>query len=108
MSKLNGRIAIVTGASRLKGIGAAACRALASEGADIFFRHWSAYDKTMPWGGGKKEIEQLQQELINCGVRAIPFEADLSEPSAVKLIFDEVNKQLGAPSILVNKTFCLD
>ena len=38
MSKLKGKIAIVTGVSRPGGIGAAICRALAREGADIFLR----------------------------------------------------------------------
>lgn len=47
---LHGRIAIVTGASRRRGIGAAICRALAANGADIFFTHWSAFDRTLPWG----------------------------------------------------------
>jgi 3-oxoacyl-[acyl-carrier protein] reductase len=36
MNRLKGKIAIVTGASRRNGIGAAICRALASEDADIF------------------------------------------------------------------------
>lgn len=43
--KLDGRIAIVTGATRLAGIGAAICLSLAGQGADIFFTYWTAYDK---------------------------------------------------------------
>ena len=37
--KLEGALAIVTGVSHHKGIGAAICRKLAKEGADIFFTH---------------------------------------------------------------------
>jgi len=33
---LRGRVAVVTGAGRCRGIGAAICKALAEEGADIF------------------------------------------------------------------------
>ena len=38
------RIALVTGTSRLKGIGAAVCKKLAEEGIDVFFTYWSRYD----------------------------------------------------------------
>ncbi|MGG3280009.1 hypothetical protein [Paenibacillus solani] len=44
------RIAIVTGASRLDGIGAAICTTLASKGIDVLFTYWTAYDQEMPWG----------------------------------------------------------
>ncbi|VDH00258.1 3-ketoacyl-(acyl-carrier-protein) reductase [Lysinibacillus sphaericus] len=39
MGILNGKIAIVTGASRSRGIGSAICLMLAEAGADIFFTH---------------------------------------------------------------------
>ena len=45
MTNLQGKIAIITGASRRGGIGTAICRALARNGADIFFTHWGAFDK---------------------------------------------------------------
>ena len=47
---LKGKIAVVTGASRKVGIGAAICTALAEAGADVFFTYWTEYDQTMPWG----------------------------------------------------------
>ena len=47
---LTGRVAVVTGASRRQGIGAAICRALASHGADVLFTHWQPYDQTQPLG----------------------------------------------------------
>ena len=53
MNTHNHRIAIVTGASRERGIGTAICRALAAAGADIFFTHWGTYDAAMPWGAEK-------------------------------------------------------
>ena len=45
MTNLKGKLAIVTGASRSKGIGAAICRSLANAGADVFFTHWSPFDE---------------------------------------------------------------
>ncbi len=45
---LRSRIAVVTGASRRQGIGAAICRALAANGADVFFTHWRPFDRGRP------------------------------------------------------------
>lgn len=99
---LHGRIAIVTGASRRKGIGAAICRTLAANGADIFFTHWSAFDRTLPWGADEDGPARLQSELQGMGVRCESLEIDLSKVDAPKRILDEVELRLGSPSILIN------
>jgi 3-oxoacyl-[acyl-carrier protein] reductase len=99
---LHGRIAIVTGASRRIGIGAAACRALAANGADIFFTHWSAFDRMLPHGTDEDGPTELQNELQALGVRCESIEIDLSKIDAPKRILDEVEIRLGSPSILVN------
>ena len=65
---LHQRIAIVTGASRSKGIGAAVCRALAANGADIFFTHWRSFDSTLPEGVDEDGPARLQNELQELGV----------------------------------------
>ena len=48
------RLAIVTGASRRRGIGTAVCLALAQTGIDIFFTHWSPYDSRSALGSGRE------------------------------------------------------
>jgi 3-oxoacyl-[acyl-carrier protein] reductase len=101
-SGLSGRIAVVTGASRRRGIGAAICRALAAAGADVCFTHWQAYDQRMPWGADVDGPHRLREELASLGVRAAAVAVDLSDPGSAAWLFDEVERRLGPPSILVN------
>src|SRR5947199_10442305 len=58
-----GRLAIVTGASRIRGIGAAICLALAQSGVDIFFTHWSPYDHRMSWAAEEDEPDHFQRQV---------------------------------------------
>lgn len=96
-----GRIAIVTGASRRKGIGAAVCRELASRGVNIFFTHWRAFDRAQQYED-EDGPTSLRDELRGMGVRCESLEIDLSNADAPTYILDEVEAKLGQPSILVN------
>ncbi len=102
MNRHHSRIAIVTGASRERGIGTAICRALASAGTGIFFTHRGSYDATMPWGAEEGWPETLQRELRGMGVRCEHMDVDISAAEAAMRIMDEVEARLGMPSILVN------
>lgn len=98
---LKGRIALVTGASRLAGIGAATCHALAGAGADVAFTHWTPYDRES-FGTTASEPAQLEAELRRTGARVAAIEIDLSDPAAPETLLDTVGKRLGPPGILVN------
>ncbi|GIO99670.1 3-ketoacyl-ACP reductase [Paenibacillus lautus] len=104
MKRLMNKIAIVTGASRIKGIGTAICRELAREGADIFFTHWSTYDLRMDYfvDDDLDWAQQLMEEIRGFGVRCESMELDLSQLEAPRILLDEVQERLGSPSILVN------
>ncbi|WP_370541803.1 SDR family oxidoreductase [Alicyclobacillus sp. SO9] len=104
MERLTNKVAIVTGASRVKGIGTAICRELAGEGADIFFTHWSKYDQRMQYYSEDDAhwSERLKNEIRRQGVRCESMELDLSRPDAPRKLLNEVHKTLGTPSILVN------
>ncbi|MED3865481.1 SDR family oxidoreductase [Priestia megaterium] len=104
MKRLINKIAIVTGASRAKGIGTEICRELAREGADIFFTHWSKYDRLMDYCNEDdfKWSKRLMEEIRSLGVRCESMELDLSQPNAPRKLLDEVQNKLGSPSILVN------
>lgn len=99
---LAGKTAVVTGASRRNGIGYAVCADLAAAGADIFFVHWSPYDRTMPWGADAVSVEELSAELESLGVKHGNLAADLRDPSSSGRIFDAAESVLGPISILVN------
>lgn len=101
-SGLAGRVAVVTGASRRKGIGAAICRGLAARGADVLFTHWRAYDREVGEGEDPDGPGALLGELRGLGVRAEGVEADLSQPESAGRVLEAVVERLGAPSILVN------
>jgi 3-oxoacyl-[acyl-carrier protein] reductase len=99
---LRGRVALVTGVGRKRGIGSAVCLALASRGADVVLSYWKAYDREMPWGSDEDEPGALLGEMRAAGVRAEGVEADLSRPDSPGSLLDAAEERLGRPSILVN------
>lgn len=99
---MNRKIAIVTGVSRLKGIGRAICCELAKNEFDIFFTYWTEYDNQMPWKVNENEPELIQKEIRDFGVKCEKLELNLSNKNAIEILFSEVRNQLGSPLVLVN------
>lgn len=87
------KIALITGASSPRDIGAAICRKFATQGIDIFFTNWKSES-------GWSEI--FKKEILGLGVRCESIEIDLSDSNAAYNILDAVSSKLGFPSILVN------
>jgi 3-oxoacyl-[acyl-carrier protein] reductase len=102
MKEKDNRIALVTGVSRLKGIGKAICTELAKNGVDIFFTYWLNYDKQMDWGVADNEPEKIQQEIQKYGVRCEKIELNLMEEDSIEKLFKTVCETMGSPSILIN------
>jgi 3-oxoacyl-[acyl-carrier protein] reductase len=99
---LKGRTAIVTGASRLNGIGAAACLALAEKGANIYFTVWGVYDKAMHTGNHESDADQLLKKLKKYDVKACYEEINLEDDKEYPSLFTRVEEKMGSASILVN------
>jgi len=94
-------IALVTGASRAIGIGAAIAMALAQAGWDVAITFWRPYDASMPWNSNPEEVQALRSAIERDGARAIAIEADLSLTDSASHIFEVVERDLGAVTALV-------
>jgi 3-oxoacyl-[acyl-carrier protein] reductase len=90
MSKLAGKVAVVTGAS--KGIGAAIARGLAAAGAAVVVNY--ASDRA----GAERIVEEVKAK----GGQAIAVQADVSKAADVARLFAETKRAFGRLDVLVN------
>lgn len=90
MGKLQGKTAVVTGAS--KGIGAGIAKALAAEGASVVVNYASSRD------AAARVVAQIEAG----GGRAIAVQGDMARASDVARLFDEARKAFGPLDVLVN------
>jgi 3-oxoacyl-[acyl-carrier protein] reductase len=90
MSKLSGKVAIVTGAS--KGIGADIAKGLALESASVVVNYASS----------REGAEKVVAAITSQGGRAIAMQGDVANEVDVKRLFSETEKAFGKLDILVN------
>jgi 3-oxoacyl-[acyl-carrier protein] reductase len=90
MSKLNGKVAIVTGAS--KGIGAGIAKAFAAEGARV----------VVSYGADKEGADRVVAEITARDGKAVAVQADVSKEADVKRLFAEAKAAFGKLDVLVN------
>ncbi|HEY6987480.1 MAG TPA: glucose 1-dehydrogenase [Bryobacteraceae bacterium] len=90
MSKLAGKVAVVTGAS--KGIGASIAKALAEEGAAVAVNYSSA----------KEDAARVVSEITGKGGKAIAVQGDVAKADDVQRLFSETKKAFGRIDVLVN------
>jgi len=90
MSRLKGKVAIVTGAS--KGIGAGIAKAYAAEGAAVVVNYASARDGA----------DRVVAEIEAAGGKAIAVQGDVSKADDVRRLFAASKEAFGALDVLVN------
>jgi 3-oxoacyl-[acyl-carrier protein] reductase/meso-butanediol dehydrogenase/(S,S)-butanediol dehydrogenase/diacetyl reductase len=105
MAGLEGKVAIVTGAARMRGIGRAIALGLAAEGADVVPigsprspDSFPEHEKTASWRG----VASVAGEIAAAGRGALGIDADLTRPADAQRIVDETMAQFGRIDILVN------
>src|SRR4051812_35999725 len=90
MSKLEGKVAVVTGAS--KGIGASIATHLAAEGAAVVVNYSSS----------KEGADRVVAEIASKGGRAVAVRANVADQADIKRLFAETKKAFGRLDIVVN------
>ena len=89
MAGLTNRVAVVTGGAA--GIGAAVCRFLARDGADVAI-----------WDMNTSAAQSVADEIITAGRKAVVCEVDVSKRNQIEAAAKVVREKLGPISILVN------
>lgn len=90
MLRLQDRIALVTGGSG--GLGGAFATALAGEGAHVAVHYRS----------GREEALAVAERVTALGRRAVAVEADVSDATGVRSMFERLDRELGPVDVLVN------
>ncbi len=105
MSDLAGKVAVITGAGRKNGIGAAIALRLAREGVDVVVTDLCAppdSDAPNPGVGQWPELQEVADLVAAQGVRSLPLRADVTKPQDVKDMVAQVMQAFGRIDILVN------
>ena len=105
MSDLDGKIALITGAGGMRGVGRATVMKLAGQGSDVALSDVRREVSDLPpaeirneWGG----IETVSQDVQALGRRAVPIYCDLSDPNEIERLVERTMTEFGRIDILVN------
>jgi NAD(P)-dependent dehydrogenase (short-subunit alcohol dehydrogenase family) len=102
---LTGKVALITGAARYRGIGRAIALRLADDGADIVIcgrprapDSYPAHEQEIGWQG----VESLAKEIEQKGRKALALECDVTQKDQVVAMIDSIAAQFGRLDIIVN------
>ena len=103
--ELNGKVAIVTGAGRLRGIGRGAAVAFARLGANVVVTgtgrspdRYPPDEKAVGW----RDIESAAEQVRAEGTRALPLVVDVADATSVQKMVERTIAEFGRIDILVN------
>lgn len=102
---LTGKVALITGAARYRGIGRAIALRLADDGADIVIcgrprspESYPEHEQEIGWQG----VESLAKEIEQKGRRALPLECDVTQQDQVVAMINSIASEFGRLDIIVN------
>ena len=105
MGHFDGKVAIITGAGRMRGIGRSAALAFAQEGADVVVTGTGRDPSTFPadeQAAGWRDVESVAHEIQRIGRRAIALTIDVTNSQHVDAMVRRAVDELGGADILVN------
>lgn len=103
--ELSGKVAVITGAGRLRGIGRATANVLARMGADVVVTGTGRDPSTFPPDekeAGWRDIESTADEVRSFGVKALSVVMDVTNANDVQKLIDDTVAELGSVDIFVN------
>ncbi len=111
---LENKVAIITGANNPYGIGAGIAKALVSQGVKVFVHYFRKKDdqkqqlsndergETFYFLQKRKSADEILEIIQHMGGEAKAWEADLSIPENISLLFDRAESTFGQVDILIN------
>jgi 3-oxoacyl-[acyl-carrier protein] reductase len=102
---LSGKVAIVTGAGRYRGIGRHIALALARNGADVVITGSGRPQESFPPDErqiGWRDIDSVAEEVVRLGHRALPLVVDITKPDECDRLVNEARREFGRIDFLVN------
>jgi NAD(P)-dependent dehydrogenase (short-subunit alcohol dehydrogenase family) len=104
-SELAGKVAIVTGAGRMRGIGRAAANVLARMGANVVVTGTGRNPDTFPVDekeAGWRDIQSTAEEVESHGTRALPLVVNVADEDDVQRMIGATLSEFGRVDIIVN------
>ena len=105
LTGLDGKVALITGAGRMRSIGRAIALELAKGGCDIVVtgsgrapEHYPEDEKVAGW----RDIESVAEEVRAMGRRALPVVSDVSDLDSVGLLAEQVMVEMGRVDFIIN------
>ncbi|MEX0684317.1 MAG: 3-oxoacyl-ACP reductase family protein [Dehalococcoidia bacterium] len=105
MAELEGKVAVVTGAGRHKGIGRYIAHSLAKAGADVVITGSGRSPDTFPDAEkeiGWRDVDSVAEEIRAMGRKALPLITDMTNGDDCQRLADETKREFGRVDILVN------
>jgi 3-oxoacyl-[acyl-carrier protein] reductase len=105
LTGLTGKVAVVTGAGRMRSIGRPIALELARAGCDVVLTGTGRPPERYPEDereAGWRDVDSVADEVRALGRRAVPLVSDVTEPTAVDALMQRTLDELGRVDIIVN------